>query len=144
MQKINGFSLIELLTVIGIIGILASFSYPTYRDSVVRARRSDAKSSLMGQAQRVERFYNETNSYEGVADEFALPESSSEGFYTINIKVPDPSTKAGYLLIATPQKGQAENDKECQSFTFNEQGITDVTSGPGGSPTQTGDYCWAR
>jgi len=144
MKKNNGFSLIELLTVIGIIGILASISYPSYQSSVVRARRADAKAALMAEALKVENFYNETNSYQDAALELALPKNSSEGFYSVNITVPDPDSGTGYLLTATPLNGQGKNDRECQAFTFNEQGIESITSGPEGTPTANAKFCWNR
>lgn len=63
----NAFTLIELMIVVAIIGILASIAYPSYQDSIRKSRRSDAKGSLMGFANAMERHFTATNSYCGAA-----------------------------------------------------------------------------
>lgn len=63
MKKTDGFTLIELMIVVAIIGILASIAYPSYVDSVKKSRRSDATGALLGFANAMERRFTETNSY---------------------------------------------------------------------------------
>ncbi len=58
-----GFTLIELMIVVAIIGILATIAYPSYQDSVKKSRRADAKSALMGFVNAMERYYTENNTY---------------------------------------------------------------------------------
>ncbi len=140
----KGFSLLELMIVVAIIGILASISYPSYRDYVMRARRADGKSALLDVAQRVERFYSENNTYTGAGAGLSLPQDSGEGFYSIAISVPNPLTGSGYLLTATPQNGQDTNDTECQSFTYSDVGVESIAVGPTGAPTSTLALCWGR
>ena len=67
MKKENGFTLIELVIVIAIIGILASIAYPSYQDSMARSRRADAQGALQGLAQAMERHYTTTGTYTGAA-----------------------------------------------------------------------------
>ena len=57
----RGFTLIEMMVVVAIIAILAAVAYPSYRDSVARGRRSDAKAVLTEAAQWVEREYTRSN-----------------------------------------------------------------------------------
>ena len=140
----KGFSLIELMIVIAIIGILASISYPSYRDYIMRARRTDGKVALLDTAQRIERYYSENNTYIGASNSLNLPQTSGEGFYSVDVAVPNPLTGTGYLLTATPQNGQASNDTECQSFTYSNLGVENIAAGPGGSPSSTVALCWAR
>jgi type IV pilus assembly protein PilE len=59
----NGFTLIELMIVVAIIGILASVAFPAYKAYVDRAKRSEGKAFLMELAARQERYYFDNNSY---------------------------------------------------------------------------------
>jgi type IV pilus assembly protein PilE len=56
----EGFSLIELLVVVAVVGILAAVAYPSYQEQLASARRSDMKAELMRLAQHMERLYTET------------------------------------------------------------------------------------
>lgn len=144
-MQIKGFTLIELMVVIAIVGILAGFAYPSYMDSVTRSRRADGKVALLNLAQRIERYYSENNTYANVAASVGgSPQNSPEGFYTLSIQVPNPATGNGYLVSAIPQNGQQQADTACQSFTYTHQGIESIAPGPSGIPTSTAALCWSR
>lgn len=141
----NGFSLIELMIVIVVIGILVSIAYPSYRDYITRARRTDGQSTLLDLASRMEKYYSENNTYQtatigtGNATDVLSSNTSPEGWYIISI--PNATTSA-YTLQATPQNAQATADTRCQSLTLNNQGVKGITTGPAGSPTGTITQCW--
>ncbi len=63
MERLKGFTLIELMITVSIIAILGSIAYPSYLNSVAKSRRADAKGALMGFANAMERHFTETNSY---------------------------------------------------------------------------------
>lgn len=64
----QGFSLIELLVVVAMVGILAAIAYPSYQEQIQSGRRSEAQAELMRLAQFMERIYTETGCYNPGAD----------------------------------------------------------------------------
>jgi type IV pilus assembly protein PilE len=121
----NGFTLIELMIVVAIIGILASIAYPSYQDSVAKGRRADAKSVLMEASVLMERTYTATGCYTGCtgaptdlpATLKQSPKSSAKAFYNVTLTA-DAST---FTLSATPTS--AAPDSKCGVLTLNNQGV---------------------
>ncbi|WP_278043911.1 type IV pilin protein [Legionella nagasakiensis] len=141
----KGFSLIELLIVMAIVGILASIAYPTYQDYVTRARRSDGQSALLDLASRMERYYSEHHTYQtatigtGNATDVLSSNTSPEGWYSLSISSATGST---YTLQAIPVSTQATLDTLCQTLTLNQLGVKGITTGPAGTPTGNAAQCW--
>jgi type IV pilus assembly protein PilE len=67
-NKQYGFSLIELMIVLAIIGVLAKIAYPSYQDSMIKSRRADAKSALLELSVFMERLYTTTGCYNAGSD----------------------------------------------------------------------------
>lgn len=105
----HGFTLIEVMIVVAVIGLLAAIAYPSYQDSVRKTRRSDAKAVLSELAQFMERTYTENNSFKPGGNNPTLPyvESPIDGsqkYYDIAISA---STTSSFTLQATPKGPQA-------------------------------------
>jgi type IV pilus assembly protein PilE len=130
-----GFTLIELMIVIAVLGILAAVAYPSYVESVQKSRRADAQSVLLEAAQLLERFHTENNgSYAAFTLPAYLQNSPKDGatkYYTITATGLAAST---YLLTATPSGAQVGD--RCANLTFNNLGVK------GTSSAQTD--CWRK
>lgn len=104
MTKSRGFTLVEMMIVLAIIGIISAIAYPSYDQYVIRSKRSDGMAALMNLAQAMERF--KTNNYNysiaGIDDVFVdhVPVDGGTPYYTLSA-VPT-NGNAGYLLTATP------------------------------------------
>ena len=131
----RGFTLVELLIVIVILGIMTMVAVPSYRDSVVKSRRTDARIALQNIAQALERCYTQFGRYDS-EDCPVVAGSSPEGFYDLGIKDLTAST---YTLTAEPTT--AQNDKVCTELGLNHLGqktANGVLPGGDGYP----DKCW--
>jgi type IV pilus assembly protein PilE len=138
-MKKNGFSLIELMIAVGIVGILAAIAIPSYSAYVKRANRTDATRSLSVTAQALERCYSQNFTYSNTAPHVcaanAGPIPSSQGYYTVTVTVL-PGPPETYSLVAVPVLPPQTNDAACTSFTLDSTGLQGAT--PAGA-TQT---CW--
>lgn len=104
----RGFTLLELLIVVAIIGILAAIAYPAYTDSIKKGNRASAQSYLMDIAQREQQYLLDQRAF--APSEAALglttpPEVSP--YYTITIAAPL-ATPPTFTATATPISGSTQ------------------------------------
>jgi type IV pilus assembly protein PilE len=116
----SGFTLIELMISVAIVGILAAIAYPSYQDKVIKSRRTDAQGALLGFANAMERYFTENNTYKGAAGTMAAPtDTGSPWIYSKTSPVDGgtayynliiiAATATTYTLQATPINAQAGN-----------------------------------
>ncbi len=98
MLNTKGFTLIELMITVAIVGILAGIAYPSYQDSVRKSRRADAQGALLGFANAMERYFTVNNSYLGAPVDGGTP------YYNLTISA---AASNAYTLQATPINSQA-------------------------------------
>ena len=113
-----GFSMIELMVVVAIVGILATIAVPSYRQYVWQTNRTDAVRGLTLNAQILQRCYSQNFSFNVAACTGALSAVSANGNYNLAVTA---ITNSTYTLTATPQGTQAK-DKTCASFTLDQTG----------------------
>jgi prepilin-type N-terminal cleavage/methylation domain-containing protein len=102
----NGFTLIELMIVVMIVGVLAAIAYPSYQDSVTKSRRADAKSALLELSVFMERLYTATGCYNPGADKICNTPGTSSSDDTAPTLPFNIAPKSAYILmlILAPSK----------------------------------------
>ncbi|MBD9376151.1 type IV pilin protein [Pseudoxanthomonas sp. PXM04] len=129
-MKQRGFSLLELLIVLAITAILATIAYASYRDQVIKSRRSAGAACLQERAQYLERFYTTNMTYR----EAPLGECDAEVAQFYNIEPVGDFDDTSYAIEAVPTEEQP--DPKCGTLTLNSRGEK------GESGTGTVADCW--
>jgi type IV pilus assembly protein PilE len=138
----RGFSLIELMIAIVIMGILASIAMPSYQNYVRQANRAEAKGILLETAQFMERNYTTNNCYHrtdavctnGTAT-ITLPFPQSPKTGTAKYAVTVAAASQTYTLSAAPTGGYS--DPDCGTLSITNTGTQGQTAG-------TTATCWSR
>lgn len=133
----RGFTILELLVVLVIIGILSFMLYPNYTSYLVNSRRLEGQMALLALASQMENHYALHQTYEKAT--IGKDTNSANNWYKLYISS---QTDTFFELDAIPLKSQAVNDKLCQTLTFNSLGKKDIKAGPLGAPTGNADFCW--
>lgn len=154
MIKQKGFTLIELMIVVAIIGIIAAIAYPSYRDSVNKTQRSDAMTSLSRLAAAQERYYTRLSPASYAADFKVLLNDTSlnsttiksdEGYYNITLANSGCDETVGgttvyrcFSLTAQPvSPGPQADDTDCWKFVQ-----TQVGKSAFNKAGTANDACW--
>ena len=140
----TGFTLIELMIVVAIVAILASFAYPSYQDQVRKSRRADAKAALLENQHWMERNFTTSGRYDQksdgsdvTSDDLPVTSSPKDGdtaFYALTLADVTSST---YSLEAEPQAAQAD-DTDCATLSINQLGVKSI------SGSETVGKCWGN
>ncbi|WP_298632921.1 type IV pilin protein [uncultured Umboniibacter sp.] len=121
----KGFTLIELMIVILIIGILAAIAIPQYDDYVTRANRTAAQQYMLELASAEQQYLLDSRSYTATIANLGVTEPSSvSGVYTVTIAVS--SAPPGFVITATPVAGSTQAGDG--DLTLNQLGVKTPTA----------------
>ncbi|MGC1387663.1 MAG: type IV pilin protein [Steroidobacteraceae bacterium] len=148
--KAGGFTLIELIVAMVIVGILAAIAIPSYNRYTLQSHRTDAKSALLNMASLEERYFSTNNTYSQTPSDLGypgpVPFNIGNNYYQITaltvVAAAPPAagnngTPATYSITASAIGNQV-NDPQCQTFSINSAGQQTAT---GPDPNANVD-CW--
>ncbi len=142
LTKSRGFTLVELVVVIVILGILTAIAYPAYTGWVLKSRRADAHRALTDLANRLERNYLSANTYTVDMTQLgylsATDVTIEGGMYTLKVDAATAGCPIAscFGVTATPVAGTAQtNDSRCTSLSLASNGVKSATGSVPGS-------CW--
>ncbi|APW39036.1 prepilin-type N-terminal cleavage/methylation domain-containing protein [Rhodoferax koreense] len=156
-QAQRGFTLMELMITVAVVGILAAIAYPSFTEQIARSRRTEAQTILLAGQQWMERFYTENYRYDknsagtAVDDSALFPSRFSTSpapgqgapLYTIAVSAP---TRDTYTITATRKSGTAMATDRCGDMTVDHLGrrsVVNYSSAKFGSSTANAiTYCW--
>lgn len=153
----SGFTLIELMITVAVIGILSSIAYPSYQEFIAKSRRAQAKATVAMAQQWMERFYSENFSYYAVrgtsktiADAFPenLKKSPNENEgttqYSISIAVAANSPESFTLTATRNTAGNMKSDV-CGDLSIDQYGrktVKNFSTTKFQNEKKAVDYCW--
>ncbi len=150
-RQAAGFTLMELIVAMVIVGILAAIAIPSYSSYVLKSHRTEAKSALLDAASLEERFFSTSNFYSGTPSDLGyatgLPVTVGSGYYNITAitvvpAVPpsglNPSGTPATFSITATAVGQQTNDTACATFSINSAGQQTAT----GLDANASVDCW--
>ena len=146
--KVKGYTLIEIMIVVAILGVIAAIAFPNFAAHGQRAKRADATEALLSGAALQERWFIQNRQY--VTATASLDDvggdESKEGFYSLTVSNVVGGTTCTnsecYTLTATPVAGKSQaNDSDCQRFTVDNLGRKQAFNATSGG-TETTDLCW--
>ena len=138
-SKVCGFSLIELLIAITIVGTLTAIAVPSYQGYMLSSARASAAACLLEYAQFMERVYTTNMTYAsngGEATELPQLQCTMDLSERFSFEVNDLDSRT-FTLTATAKGFQG--DDECASLSYNQAGIKGANGGTGATIVKK---CW--
>lgn len=137
----GGFTLVELIVTVAIVGILTMIALPSYSENVARSRRTDAKATLLLAAQWMERLRAENNGVYPTSVTLPSGLGTSPTTGAVLYDLTSASTTTTYTLSATPRTDGPMASDACGVFSVTHDGQRTAATVTSGSLFER---CWAR
>ena len=139
--KNHGFTLIELMIVVAVVGILSAIAYPSYTEYVRRGHRADARAGLLQAQQWLERAATATGVYPTTLPTALTWSGDTTKRYTIGFA--NGNTNAAYTLTATPNNPGPQASDKCGTYTLSNTGLRGA-NGKTSADTGYDTSCWGK
>ncbi len=118
MRNARGFTLIELMITVVVVGILAAIAYPSYQTYMQKTRRSEAQQLMLAISARQAQFIIDARGYTDTIgagglnvarQDWTCAETCSNAYYTISVDADNTDTPPSYTITGTPSGQQADD-----------------------------------
>ena len=135
----RGFTLIEVMIVVAIVGILSAIAYPSCAEYIRRGHRADARAGLLQAQQYLERASTATGIYPTALPANLTWAADTTKRYTIGFQAGN--TNAAYTLVATRKAGGPQAADRCGDFTVTNTGVRSAVNYTSGTSVTE---CWNK
>jgi len=146
-NKEHGFTLIEMLIVVAILGIIVAIGYPSYQEQVRKSRRAEGMGELLEMADRMERHYSDLGTYDqdiagtNMTAAAIFKTTTTGGYYTLSVDnggtgEDPPTDNVRFTIRAIPVAGKSQAKDKCGTFVYRSDGTRTTTGG-----SLTADQC---
>lgn len=124
-ESASGFTLIELMITVAILGIIASVALPSYFEHVKRTARAEAITALLDAANKQEQYFVDNREYTNTLSDIGVASPTEHGFYELKAEVKN--DEGTFIITATAIAGPPLEDDDCKTFSITDTGLRKST-----------------